>query len=369
MMVAETSHQSNACTSCQKPVYLVDKLVWNDQLLHHACFRCKVCNQQLTFKSAASHEGELFCISHHRQSELSRGASPTDPQDTISAENNSLRAEVERLTLQVSQHGDSDKYQEQLSAKSAIAGLESEQKTLKKEISQLQHSIKIMTSEKESMSEKVRSAEENNQKAVSDASTAKEKVKALEETLTKLKDEVKTQTETLDGEIKTRKRLEADLDARDKEIASFKTQLEEAKTTRNGFEELQHKFDSLTEKEAVSSKAVEQSKELAAEESARVRKESDDLRAEINSLKEKLEQSTSDHEKTNANHQTEIHELGKVVAEKDVKISDLAGEMEDWKLALIQAEGQILKFENSKRGLVEDSAIGASEAGSEAVAA
>jgi len=54
------------CPICGKEPYLVERLVAEKSWYHKTCFRCKECNKLLTLDTYKSHEGVIYCVTHHR---------------------------------------------------------------------------------------------------------------------------------------------------------------------------------------------------------------------------------------------------------------------------------------------------------------
>ncbi|XP_061684316.1 LIM domain and actin-binding protein 1a isoform X2 [Syngnathoides biaculeatus] len=56
-----------ACVSCQKTVYPLERLVANQQVFHSACFRCCHCNTKLSLVNYASLHNNVYCKPHFCQ--------------------------------------------------------------------------------------------------------------------------------------------------------------------------------------------------------------------------------------------------------------------------------------------------------------
>ncbi|XP_061627477.1 LIM domain and actin-binding protein 1a [Phyllopteryx taeniolatus] len=56
-----------ACVSCQKTVYPLERLVANQQIFHSACFRCCHCNTKLSLVNYASLHNNVYCKPHFCQ--------------------------------------------------------------------------------------------------------------------------------------------------------------------------------------------------------------------------------------------------------------------------------------------------------------
>ncbi|CAL8288209.1 unnamed protein product [Boreogadus saida] len=65
--------QREVCTSCDKTVYPMERLVANNQIFHAICFCCKHCNAKLSLGSFAALSGEFYCKPHFQQLFKSRG--------------------------------------------------------------------------------------------------------------------------------------------------------------------------------------------------------------------------------------------------------------------------------------------------------
>ncbi|KAK2445710.1 LIM domain-containing protein WLIM2b [Trifolium repens] len=55
------------CMSCEKTVYLVDKLTADNRVYHKGCFRCHHCKGTLKLSNYNSFEGVLYCKPHFDQ--------------------------------------------------------------------------------------------------------------------------------------------------------------------------------------------------------------------------------------------------------------------------------------------------------------
>lgn len=58
---------SESCSSCQQPVYAMERLEINGRILHKQCFRCSKCNCALRMENYTVNAGALFCSTHFRQ--------------------------------------------------------------------------------------------------------------------------------------------------------------------------------------------------------------------------------------------------------------------------------------------------------------
>ncbi|XP_020560746.1 LIM domain-containing protein 2 isoform X2 [Oryzias latipes] len=65
--------QKEVCTSCEKTVYPMERLVANDQVFHLSCFCCKHCNAKLSLGTFAALQGEFYCKPHFQQLFKSKG--------------------------------------------------------------------------------------------------------------------------------------------------------------------------------------------------------------------------------------------------------------------------------------------------------
>ena len=57
----------NACYTCSKTVYAMEKLEADGKVFHKRCFRCTMCNKCMKLGSYASLEGALYCKPHFKQ--------------------------------------------------------------------------------------------------------------------------------------------------------------------------------------------------------------------------------------------------------------------------------------------------------------
>ena len=61
---------TNACESCQKPVYAMEKTVAEGLLFHITCFKCKQCGSKLSpgkFSRAPGGSGGFYCPTHYKE--------------------------------------------------------------------------------------------------------------------------------------------------------------------------------------------------------------------------------------------------------------------------------------------------------------
>ncbi|XP_075873108.1 LIM domain-containing protein 2 [Nelusetta ayraudi] len=65
--------QKEVCSSCEKTVYPMERLVANNQVFHSSCFCCKHCNTKLSLGSFAALQGEFYCKPHFQQLFKSKG--------------------------------------------------------------------------------------------------------------------------------------------------------------------------------------------------------------------------------------------------------------------------------------------------------
>ncbi|XP_061761508.1 LIM domain-containing protein 2 isoform X1 [Nerophis ophidion] len=65
--------QKEVCTSCDKTVYPMERLVANNQVFHSTCFCCKHCNAKLSLGNFAALQGEFYCKPHFQQLFKSKG--------------------------------------------------------------------------------------------------------------------------------------------------------------------------------------------------------------------------------------------------------------------------------------------------------
>ncbi|KAJ8253799.1 hypothetical protein COCON_G00204110 [Conger conger] len=61
------------CSSCQKTVYPMERLVADKLIFHTTCFCCKHCNTKLSLGSFAALQGEFYCKPHFQQLFKSKG--------------------------------------------------------------------------------------------------------------------------------------------------------------------------------------------------------------------------------------------------------------------------------------------------------
>ncbi|CAH8457412.1 unnamed protein product [Heterobilharzia americana] len=57
---------SNTCSICHKPMSLNERYDLVDQVIHRNCFKCSICNETLTDKSAIFQNGSWCCAIHFR---------------------------------------------------------------------------------------------------------------------------------------------------------------------------------------------------------------------------------------------------------------------------------------------------------------
>ncbi|AWP19300.1 LIM domain-containing protein 2 [Scophthalmus maximus] len=65
--------QKEVCTSCEKTVYPMERLVANNMVFHTTCFCCKHCNAKLSLGTFAALQGEFYCKPHFQQLFKSKG--------------------------------------------------------------------------------------------------------------------------------------------------------------------------------------------------------------------------------------------------------------------------------------------------------
>ncbi|KAJ8414219.1 hypothetical protein AAFF_G00050890 [Aldrovandia affinis] len=65
--------QREVCSSCEKTVYPMERLVADKQIFHTTCFCCKHCNAKLSLGSYAALGGEFYCKPHFQQLFKSKG--------------------------------------------------------------------------------------------------------------------------------------------------------------------------------------------------------------------------------------------------------------------------------------------------------
>ncbi|KAK0087537.1 hypothetical protein PV325_000787 [Microctonus aethiopoides] len=63
----------DACESCQKKVYPLEKVETNNKIFHKHCFRCLQCNCILRMDTFTLNNGKLYCIPHFKQLFIARG--------------------------------------------------------------------------------------------------------------------------------------------------------------------------------------------------------------------------------------------------------------------------------------------------------
>ncbi|XP_029584305.1 LIM domain-containing protein 2 isoform X1 [Salmo trutta] len=61
------------CSSCEKTVYPMERLVANNLIFHSACFCCKHCNTKLSLGTFAALSGDFYCKPHFQQLFKSKG--------------------------------------------------------------------------------------------------------------------------------------------------------------------------------------------------------------------------------------------------------------------------------------------------------
>ncbi|KAK6312046.1 hypothetical protein J4Q44_G00177100 [Coregonus suidteri] len=61
------------CSSCEKTVYPMERLVANNLIFHSACFCCKHCNTKLSLGTFAALSGDFYCKPHYQQLFKSKG--------------------------------------------------------------------------------------------------------------------------------------------------------------------------------------------------------------------------------------------------------------------------------------------------------
>lgn len=61
------SSNTDACPTCGKPVYAVEELKVDGQKYHKTCFRCTMCNKQLSAGGYAKVHGKAYCKPHFAQ--------------------------------------------------------------------------------------------------------------------------------------------------------------------------------------------------------------------------------------------------------------------------------------------------------------
>ncbi|KAA8585433.1 hypothetical protein FQN60_004127 [Etheostoma spectabile] len=65
--------QKEVCSSCEKAVYPMERLVANNLVFHSTCFCCKHCNAKLSLGTFAALQGEFYCKPHYQQLFKSKG--------------------------------------------------------------------------------------------------------------------------------------------------------------------------------------------------------------------------------------------------------------------------------------------------------
>ncbi|KAM9779991.1 LIM domain-containing protein 2 [Neosynchiropus ocellatus] len=65
--------QKELCSSCEKTVYPMERLVANNLVFHSTCFCCKHCNAKLSLGTFAALQGEFYCKPHFQQLFKSKG--------------------------------------------------------------------------------------------------------------------------------------------------------------------------------------------------------------------------------------------------------------------------------------------------------
>ncbi|KAL4659239.1 LIM domain-containing protein 2-like [Arapaima gigas] len=65
--------QKELCSSCEKTVYPMERLVADKLVFHASCFCCKHCNAKLSLGSYAALQGEFYCKPHFQQLFKSKG--------------------------------------------------------------------------------------------------------------------------------------------------------------------------------------------------------------------------------------------------------------------------------------------------------
>ncbi|OCT60070.1 hypothetical protein XELAEV_18046090mg [Xenopus laevis] len=61
------------CSSCQKTVYPMERLVADKHIFHNSCFCCKHCSAKLSLGTYAALHGEFYCKPHFQQLFKSKG--------------------------------------------------------------------------------------------------------------------------------------------------------------------------------------------------------------------------------------------------------------------------------------------------------
>ncbi|XP_061702797.1 LIM domain-containing protein 2 isoform X2 [Syngnathoides biaculeatus] len=65
--------QKEVCSSCEKTVYPMERLVADNQVFHSSCFCCKHCKTKLSLGNFAALQGEFYCKPHFKQLFKSKG--------------------------------------------------------------------------------------------------------------------------------------------------------------------------------------------------------------------------------------------------------------------------------------------------------
>ncbi|KAJ3252248.1 LIM domain and actin-binding protein 1 [Chytriomyces hyalinus] len=73
------------CEKCNKTVYAMEELTYDDKVFHKSCLKCKHCSSTLKLGNVACLEGEFYCKPHFRQlfalkGNYSEGFGKTDPK-------------------------------------------------------------------------------------------------------------------------------------------------------------------------------------------------------------------------------------------------------------------------------------------------
>jgi len=53
------------CTKCTKTVYQLEGLIVSKKPYHRSCFKCSVCNWQLTLLNYKDYDGKVYCPNHY----------------------------------------------------------------------------------------------------------------------------------------------------------------------------------------------------------------------------------------------------------------------------------------------------------------
>lgn len=59
--------QAEACATCSKAVYAMERLEADKVVYHKVCFKCDVCKKPLSVGSYAALEGTIYCKTHFKQ--------------------------------------------------------------------------------------------------------------------------------------------------------------------------------------------------------------------------------------------------------------------------------------------------------------